>query len=249
MGLTLHYSLKHKGDEKSVRQRIEQLHQAAQDLPFKELGTLVDLKGKDCEFAHRDREDPLRWLLVQADGSLKLDQHSWMGVPPTRVIAFTTWPGDGCEAANFGLCQYPTTVEHQDRRLRTKLAGWSWSSFCKTQYASDPQCGGLGNFLRCHLSVIALLDKAKELGLLESVRDEAGFWDNRDVKALVPEIASWNQMIAAFVGQMKDGLGGSIEAPITEFRNFEELELAGQSQLPPQMQDLTELIKQVAKKS
>jgi hypothetical protein len=248
MGLTLHYSLKHTGDETSARQRIEQLHQAAQDLPFKELGDIMDLKGKDCEFVHRDREDPLRWLLVQARGSLKLDQHQWLDVAPTRVIAFETWPGEGCETANFGLCQYPATIEHQGKRLRTNLGGWTWSSFCKTQYASDPQCGGLGNFLRCHLSVIALLDQAREFGVLDLVRDEGGFWDHRDVKALVPEIESWNRMIAAFVGQLKDTLGDGVDAPTTEFRNFEQLEQAGQAQLPPQMQELVRLIKQVAKK-
>ncbi len=33
------------------------------------------------------------------------------------------------------------------RKVPTKLAGWYWGSFCKTQYASDPECGGIPNFL------------------------------------------------------------------------------------------------------
>src|SRR5262249_2710819 len=45
------------------------------------------------------------------------------------------------------------------RKVRTKLAGWQWRSFCKTQYASDPQVGGIPNFLRCHISVVTLLDR------------------------------------------------------------------------------------------
>jgi len=248
MGLTLHYHLKHKGDEKSARKLIEQLHQAAQDLPFKEVQDIVDLTGEACKFDNHDKESPLRWLLIQADATLKLDQHTYLSVPPTRIIAFETWPGDGCEAANYGLCQYPATIEHQGKRIRTKMSGWRWSSFCKTQYASDPACGGIENFLRCHLLVVALLDKAKELGGLDEVYDEGKFWESRDVKALVPEIESWNGMIAAFAGQLKDTLGEGVESPITEFSNFEQLELAGQKQLTPQTAQLAKLIQQVVKK-
>ena len=93
-----------------------------------------------------------------------------------------------------------------------------------------------------------MLDKAKELGCLESVSDEGKFWDNRDVKALVPEIGSWNNMIAAFAGQLKDSLGDGLGAPITEFSNFEQLELQGQNQLTPQTAQLVKLIQQVVKK-
>ena len=248
MGLTIHYQLKHAGSETSARRLIEQLHSAAQDLPFKEVQDIVDLKGDDCRFDKRDREDPLRWLLVQSGGALKLDEHTYLDIPPTRIIAFETWPGEGCESANFGLCQYPAAIEHHGRRIKTGLADWCWRSFCKTQYASDPQCGGIENFLRCHLMVVALLDQAKELGCLEEVHDEGKFWDNRDVKALVPEIKSWNGMIAAFAGKLKDTLGDGVEAPITDYSNFEQLELAGQSKLPPETEQLAKLIQQVIQK-
>jgi len=248
MGLTIHYRLKHQGDEKSARHLTGQLHQAAQDLPFKELKDLVDMKGEACKFDNHDKESPLRWLLIQADQTLKLDEQTYIDVPPTRILAFETWPGEGCEAANFGLCQYPATIEHRGKRIRTKMDGWRWSSFCKTQYASDPACGGIENFLRCHLLVVALLDQAKAIGCLDSVGDESHFWNNRDVKALVPEIESWNGMIAAFAGQLKDRLGDGVESPITNYSNFEQLELAGQNQLTPQTAQLAKLIQQVIKK-
>ena len=119
----------------------------------------------------------------------------------------------------------------------------------KSQYSSDPRCGGVENFLRCHLTVIAMLDKAKELGCLESASDEGEFYENRNVEALVKEIGSWNQMIAAFGGKLKDVLGGGIEMPIADYPNFEQLELAGQAQLPPQIEELVKLIKHVSHKS
>ena len=249
MGLTIHYKLKAKGTDASARKLVEALHQKAHDLPFKEMGDIVDLSDSECDFDRRGKEDPLHWLLIQSSGNLSLKNgrpivegekaDSWISVPPKRLIAFTAWPGQGCEESNFGLCQYPAEILHpQLGKLKTKLSGWNWSSFCKTQYASDPNCGGVQNFLQCHLSVIAMLDHAKLLGCLEYVGDEGGFWDNRNVGTLVKEIGSWNQMIAAFGGRLKDVLGGGVEMAIAEFPNFEQLEMAGQSQLPPGIEEL-----------
>jgi len=256
MGLTLHYQLKASGTAAVARKLVAALHQAAHDLPFKEVGSLVDLAGAQCDYNQRGQDDPLRWLLIQAQGSVSLSHlpgesdYSSRRVSPTRLIAFTTWPGEGCEESNFGLCQYPASiVDPRHGKLNTKLAGWHWRSFCKTQYASDPQCGGVPNFLRCHLAVIALLDQAKQLGCLDSVNDEGGFWEGRNVEKLVAEIGSWNEMIAAFGGRLKDVLGDGIKMPIADYPNFEALEHAGQKQLPPEIEQLAQLIKQVSQRS
>ena len=255
MGLTIHYTLKAKGSNVSARKLVAALHQAALDLPFKEVGNLVDLTGNECDYDQRAREDSLRWLLIQAQGSVSLkhlpgeSEYSSLRVSPMRMIAFTAWPGEGCEQSNFGLCQYPATTEHDGKRIRTQLSGWRWSSFCKTQYASDPNCGGTQNFLRCHLAVIAMLDKARQLGCLDEVSDEGHFWEKRDVEALVKQIGSWNEMIAAFGGKLKDLVGDGVEMPISEYPNFEQLEMAGQTQLPPEIEKLAKLIKQVSQKS
>ena len=225
----------------------------------KRVGDIVDLSG-DCDFGQCEKDDPLRWLLIQSSGNLSLKNNrpvrkgekadSWLSVPPKRILAFTAWPGDGCEESNFGLCQYPAEIFSPNLgTLKTKLSGWSFSSFCKSQYASDPNCGGVQNFLRCHLTVIAMLDKAKQLGCLAEAHDEGGFYENRDVETLVKEIGSWNQMIAAFGGKLKDVLGGGVEMPIADYPDFEKLELAGQSQLPPEIEQLAQLIKQVSLKS
>ena len=125
---------------------------------------------------------------------------------------------------------YPATVPtHDGGKVRTGLSGWSWQSFCKTQYASNPDCGGVENFLRCHLSVVRLLDHARDLGVLGEVSDEGDYWERRDVKALVEEVGEWNAMIAGFVGGMKDLMGGGkgVQSAITQFPNFEHLEAEG----------------------
>ena len=186
MGLTIHYSLRAQGTEAAARKLITALHQAAHDLPFKEVGDLVDLAGDACDFDRRDREDPLRWLLCQTQGSMELKGGTYIRIAPTHVLAFTAWPGEGCEQSNMGLCRYPAEIVHpRFGKLKTKMPGWRWRSFCKTQYASNPDCGGVTNFLRCHLAVVALMDRAKALGCLHEVQDEGKFWEQRNVEALV----------------------------------------------------------------
>ncbi len=234
MGLTIHYQLKGSAEEAGAL--IAKLRQRALDLPFAEVGETVELKGKACDFDQCDHDDPNRWLLIQAGQYVDdpLDSHISYNLAPTRVIAFSTWPGEGCEEANLGLCQYPrflSVERHGHRRnIPTRRTGWSWRSFCKTQYASNAECGGVQNFLRCHLLVVALLDYAKELGILADVSDEGGYWEKRDAEALAREVGEWNGFLAAFAGQLKDALGdGPVQSvsEITKFPNFEHLEAEG----------------------
>jgi hypothetical protein len=231
MGLTIHYRLKSEARSPAeARRLVEELRKRAPNLPFAEVGEVVELRGDACQFDRYDRDHPHRWLLVQAGQFVERDNIHYTAMPK-HVIAFSTDPGEGCEEANFGLCTYPGVLDITDprtglaRKLRTELKGWCWSSFCKTQYATQK---GIDHFLRCHLSVIRMLDHAKQLGILASVSDEGDYWEKRDVKALVQEVGEWNEGMAALVGQMKDLLGGNIEAPITQFPNFEHLEAKGQ---------------------
>jgi hypothetical protein len=236
MGLTVHYKLKFAGPETLTAGRavVEQLHAAAKRLPFKRVGDIVALSGDECDPDRHDSEG-LRWLLIQAGPWVEISGRS-MKVRPTRVIAFTAQPGDGSEPMNIGLCLCPKTIEINDagvkRRARTGASGWSWGSFCKTQYASDPEYGGVQNFLTCHTSVIALLDAAAKIDKVSvEVSDEGDYYENRDLEALAKEVGEWDAMVAAFVGQLKDTLGGAVEAPILTRPDFEHLEAAGLAKL------------------
>ena len=68
MGLTIHYDL-YSSTRSSVkaRQLVEQLRQKALDLPFKSVGDLVDVSGESADFNTLERDDPQRWLLIQAE--------------------------------------------------------------------------------------------------------------------------------------------------------------------------------------
>jgi len=238
MGLTIHYSFKTSlAKTADIRIMVESLRQFARDLPFKEVGDLVEFEGAGVDYQSSGKDDEHRWLKIQAGQYVDDPRSSGTSytVKPQHIVAFSTWPGDGCEPANFGFCRYPASIKVGSRRLATHLAGWRWRSFCKTQYASDPQCGGIENFLRCHLCVVKLLDFATKTGLMDvEVSDEGDFWEHRDLKKLAETVGEWNEFIAAIAGQVNDAaksLGIVGEAAIAGFQNFEHLEAKGLERL------------------
>ena len=208
----------------------------ALDLPFKEVGELREFKGEEADYQKADKEDPDLWFKVQAGSYTDTGNR----IEPQHILGFSTWPGEGCEAANFGFCRYPATIKvpagrDQRKKQRTNLSGWSWNSFCKTQYASSPECGGIQNFLRCHLCVVKLLDFILKTGLVTvKVSDEGEYWEKRDLGELAKEVGEWNEFIAAFAGKFKDEVskqGVVVEAAITGFADFEHLEAKGLARL------------------
>ena len=224
MGLTIHYNLRSSTrSPKKARELVARLRGRALDLPFERVDDIIELSGPACDYQQYDQDHPNRWLLIQAGQFVDDPRHKEYSytVTPNHVIAFSTWPGRGCEEANFGLCRYPAFVEVDDpvrdwvkRKIRTRLGGWYWGSFCKTQYASNPECGGVQNFLRCHLAVTRMLDHAKSIGILKSVSDEGDFWEKRDVKALAQNVGQWNDMIASFTGQLRQWFGDEVVSAI-----------------------------------
>jgi len=236
VGLTLHYHLA-AGDVsvEKAREYVENLRQKALDLPFQEVGRIVELEGKECEHQHSEG-NPNAWMQLQGGIYVKLTEDRSLSVSATQIIGFTAFPGEGCESAEIGLATYPKTTRFRGEDVKVEQAekGWSWGGFCKTQYASDPRCGGVKNFLRCHVTLIKLLDAAKELGILEEVYDEGEYWEKRDIEALAKEIGEWNQALAAVAGQIQseldqEGQGACVEAPITNYPNFEHLEAEGRA--------------------
>ena len=234
MGLTIHYDL-HAAKAKSkeeARLLVKKLHARAKELPFQEIGNIFEAEGDQADFEKVGKDHPNRWLLIQCGNYVDHGQRSYK-VPPGWLIAFETYPGEGSEPANFGLTLPPKTFKVDGKNVRTKLEAFTWGSFCKTQYASNPKYGGVANFLKCHLSIVALLDYAKEIGILREVSDEGQFWEKRDVKALAENVGEWNNMIASVFGQLKDSFGvDQLVGAIQSFQNFEHLEAAGASKRP-----------------
>jgi hypothetical protein len=227
MGMTLHYRLSLEGASAAVaHRRLSRLRSVALDLPFECVEAIECVESRRNQNPWDDEVPPPLW--VDSIGDVKIGRRD-VWVYPKVAYGFWIHPGAGCESAAIGLCQYPQSITlPRGRRVRTKLAGWSWHSFCKTQYASNPSYGGADHFLRCHVSLIQLFDAAESIGFQVRVSDESGFYNDRDLNRLQSEVESWNKLIAGFVGKLKDSLPGSSEAPILEFPNFERLEASAQ---------------------
>lgn len=170
MGVAVHYRLQSAApDTEQARDLVSQLRSQALDLPFENAGEMVELVGGHCDFERLDGEHPHRWLLIQAQPLVTdpLEPARHFHAVPLHVIAFSCWPGPGCEQANFGLSRYPEAIEvggldnSGRRRIETRLHDWSWASFCKTQYARNREYGGACNFRRCHLAIRAEKQRAR----------------------------------------------------------------------------------------
>ena len=250
-------------------QVVERLRQRCLDLPFAEVGSVQTFEGGARDYRPRNRDDPSRWLLTQSRGHIDCvpgtggryrpvredeDYTASFDVIPTAVVAFSAWPGQGCEEANFGLRLLPTRLRvHSDRNqsywlpIAERDRGWTWSSFCKTQYANDPRYGGSRHFLLCHLTTIAALDAARQLGFAVDVSDDGEFWENRSVEALAKKIGAWDRHLAALAGVFMDqaaAAGMTVVAPIAERPDFEHLEADGA--MDPKLRRMIEMFTQAA---
>jgi hypothetical protein len=127
----------------------------------------------------------------------------------------------------------------------TPPASGRWESFTKTQYANDPRCGGWTNFVKAHLSVLAILEKMQGLGFQVEVTDEGGFWEKRDLASLAKSLGEYDAIVAAGTGALKDiagQRGESVESAMIGRPDFEHLEAKGQKSLGTMLGMLAEAL-------
>lgn len=231
MGLSLCYEFRCQTDAAEARQVVAHLRKLALDLPFDEVSDIVEFRGEPGE---HENDQTARMLSIfgcqygqkrMADG-----EDVWISINPKHVICFSIHPTKGSETAQIGLAAHPAVVEYhhggQTYLIETGLVGiYSWAQCCKTQYAGLQQYGGVPNFLKAHLTLVDLLDQAHATGMSVEVKDDSGYWDDRDKPKLEQTLARWNGLIAAFAGQLKDRL--DVQAPILSAPDFEHLEAKG----------------------
>jgi hypothetical protein len=141
---------------------------------------------------------------------------------------------------------WPSSLR-ETRTLKTGSSGWCGHDFCKTQFASNPEYGGVANFLRGHIALITFLDRAAAIpGLGVSYDDEGKYgrsyytddwrapepvytWHEGKYSpvALAEEVGSWNEMLAGLAGTLRDAFGDDVGSPILSRPDFERLEFRG----------------------
>lgn len=144
-------------------------------------------------------------------------------VMPLEGFIFPVSVGKDCEPLWLGLCRYPLAIPWEGGPVQTRLRGWRFSGFCKTQYAS---LHGWEHFLHCHKAVVDLLNGARRFGLEIQISDEGEYWPGRDLRALRRNLDEMNGIVAAAAGVLKDSCG-RVESPIFRHTRFERLEAEG----------------------
>jgi hypothetical protein len=155
-------------------------------------------------------------------------------ITPHSGSALMIEVGNGCEPLVLALCKYPAMWRcHHGRSMQrwhpTNISSeWQFSWFCKTQFAGQH---GAAHFLRCHKTVISLLDFCKKSGVTVGVKDEAGYWEQRNEEDLRKTLRRNESLMAAFAGMLKDAAGDTeqrtVDSPIFDYANFEHLEHEG----------------------
>ena len=147
----------------------------------------------------------------------------------SSTVGFAISPGKGCEAASVGFI-------HR-RNVARDVNEWFWHTCCKTQYASLVSDEHL---IKCHAMLVDLLDYAIGLGIDVVVRDETGYWESRNVAALLESVRRMNHIVASFAGALGDAISSAshqVESPIFAHPDFEHIEMEPDSACSPNVQD------------
>lgn len=227
MGLTIHYKLSVAKNLSTtvVRELADRTARYAQKIGCAEIG----------EVLRADDDEKLAPLFVKVG---RLEDGCFGHVAPKRGWLVEVCPGEGCESALFGLCQYPRRIPFRAGSIATGFAGgWLLKGHCKTQYAGEH---GWEHFLKCHRQIISVLDFWRQLGVAVEVTDEGEYWETRLEEKLRAMLNRYDGLVAAVAGTLKDAADEtdekhSIESPIFARKDFERLEAEGQREFGRQM--------------
>ena len=245
MGLTVSYEMSVPAHvaESDAADLVVKLRERALELPFDAISEIVRLTEpavadlpKLRGFAFERLEDVAHLTAVFTREELYArligaerfrhegnDVYECITVPPdvsTIACGFAIAVGPGCEPAALGALQVSLP--------NGAKSPWDWHCFCKTQYAS---VHGDENMLRCHRSLVALLDSARTLGFELQVTDETGYWQSRDAGLLIASVHRMNQLMARVAGTFADAARNAgldsrgVEAAIFRHPDFERLEM------------------------
>ena len=180
MGLTIHYTLTARGTlrDETVHRLVQRTAQLAQKIGCAYVGRV--LLGSEG-----DRDAP------EFFDSAERRERRMFGGPGKWGWLVEVWPGEGCETAVFGLVRHRPRIPGEWVRTRKPRwnSRWKLHAWCKTYYAAEH---GLEHFVQCHERIIQLLDLWCRADVSVRVRDEGGFWKNRDRKLLAAQIGDIN---------------------------------------------------------
>jgi len=223
MGITIHYDFKHKGDSKSAFVKLETVRKNILKLQknhkyiVQVVSPIFMLKYDKENYVSpnvlkmpRQIQRTYNWAKIQYCPRERFIDNKYIETPQEEIkkhrgFVFLIYTDSGSEPTNIGLIS-------KDNKH------WFGSAFTKTQYATD--------FLRCHITIIRILDICKAVGILSKVLDEAQYWESRNLRLLAKNINESTAFISSVIGKIEetkefDGEKiDTIEAPINKCKNF-----------------------------
>ncbi len=162
MGATIHYHLSlNTSDLNEGLKTLEEFRTKIKKLPVERVEDILSFNnGETSSFD----KDTLEFFKIEALAWIK-----YKSFEATKFVAFNVLPTSQAESASFGFALYQDHLKDLDPKYKTL----SWEAYCKTNRNT-----------KHHLLVIAILDIAKEMGILREVLDETKFWDDRNLKNL-----------------------------------------------------------------
>ena len=228
MGLTINYELRLPGitaDEDAIL-LLERLQLHALTLGPAAITPVLRLTG--AELSSQLERGTVEWFFQILSDGIREERDGAAGPIADQerlaLAGFLMAPGEGSEPAMFGLVRPLLSRPPAKASDTFEWRDWCWHSFCKTQYASAVSDE---HFVRCHTSVVSMLDEAQHLGFGVSVRDEGDYWETRSTERLLLEVGKMNRIMAHFAGALHDAISPehSVEAAIFEHPEFEHLEM------------------------
>ena len=229
MGIYINYDLWLPSDTGELRTRnlLEELRAACKELGASKVGPMLEFSGNDL-LGNGDQYGAWtvsRFAWSMARTSMNVRDGDTKRSPATAdghaASMFFMYPGEGSEAASFGLVRPAVAVTEPSATRADVQDRWFWSGWCKTQYASRVSDEHL---LHCHTLVVRGLEAAQQLGFGVQVRDETGYWDSRSEKQLFERVREMNRLVARVAGVLHDRTSLAIESPIFDDPDFERLE-------------------------
>ena len=242
MGLHLCYELALPADvrEAEAAGLVARLHAYARTLPVADVSRVIRLAGRPLadrprlrglcynaleDVAHLSATWAREELYRRAIGIDDEDTTAYWNVRvppdvPAVALGFAVAPGAGSEPASFGVARLTAPAEH-------RALGWWWHRCTKTQYAS---LHGDAHLLRVHGSLVDVLVEAERIGFATTIRDEFGYWPERDPAILFAAAREMNAVVAKIAGAFTDAVrdaGGdsrAVDGAIFAHPDFERLE-------------------------
>ena len=121
MGSTIHYRLyvPRRLARAVVRDLVERTALYARKIGCAEVSEVMQVEA--------DTPGTFWHVLLERHGERTL-----RSIPANRGWVVNVWPGEGCESALFGLCQYPVKTPHITCDVLTGAgSGWDFKGYCK----------------------------------------------------------------------------------------------------------------------